>query len=231
MCAARGYPPPYGDLVDGSDHRDRPEPGQGMPGQGMPGTYPQAAAHQSGGYGGGAQSIAAAPRPGELPPAATPASGQWGAPAPASDQEQSRFDAFRPDAAQTAGETSEAKPDPAPQVRNGRVLIAVLIAAALLVAIPLSLVWLITRPGDQTFDPAVGACVKQSGNTAVPADCTESGAYQVISKVEQVSQCDDPNAPHIQMPAASGREQVLCLRSAADPVPQSSTDPGTETTD
>ncbi|MFV2017924.1 LppU/SCO3897 family protein [Micromonospora sp. LOL_023] len=222
--AARGYPPPgaapYGDLL-GDPHRDTR--------QAVPGAYqsPEAGHHQPGGYGPVGQSIAAAPRPGELPPAsAAQVPGQGGAP----DQEQNRFDAFRPEPATPAGE--EAKSEPEPQVRNGRVLVAVLAAAALLVAIPLSLVWLITRPGDQAFDPAVGTCVKQSGNTAAPADCAEPGAYQVVTKVGQVDQCADPNAPHIEIPAGSGSEQVLCLQPAAagdpagdDPAPDSDATP------
>ncbi|WFE22685.1 hypothetical protein O7621_04890 [Solwaraspora sp. WMMD937] len=208
--SAQGYrpagAPPYGDLVD-----------SGNPGAGH-WNHPDLA---------GRQHPAGPGQPGATPAVdGAPPAGQWGPP----DPEQNRFDAFRPDAAEPAAD--EAKPEPAPQVRNGRVLVAVFVAAVLLVGIPMSLVWLITRPGEQPFNPAVGDCVKQSGNTAAPADCAEPGAYQIIAKVDQLDQCDDPTAPHIEIPADSGRAQVLCLQSAAtEPDPQSSADTGEEATE
>ncbi|WFE25796.1 hypothetical protein O7623_20815 [Solwaraspora sp. WMMD791] len=235
----RGFRPsgaePYGDLVD--------RPGDGAGPQSPPhfGAGPQGQAHLNAGpqspsafgtrpqspptFGGtpqGQPAFGGTPQgqpafgaqqsaPDGYPPASgpTPAGNQWNAP----DPEQNRFDAFRPEP--TAPAEQEATPEPAPQVRNGRVLLAVLVAAVLLVAIPMSLVWLITRPGDQAFDPAVGACVKQSGNTAAPADCAEPNAFEVVAKVDRVDQCADPNAPHIQVAGDSGREQVLCLQPAA----------------
>lgn len=167
------------------------------------------------------------PRPdlAPVPPGLAPAPGVAGAAQPAAppwapqDGEQSRFDAFKP-----VAEAAEASnPEPAAQVRNGRVLAAVLGAAVLLLVVPLSLVWLITRPSDgAAFNPEIGQCVKQSDTTAEPAGCGEPNAYRVTAKVDDPAQCDDPNAPHIRMPAGQGKEQVLCLRSAvADPPAES----------
>ncbi|MFY1635249.1 LppU/SCO3897 family protein [Solwaraspora sp. WMMB335] len=245
--AGRGYrqsgAAPYGDLVDaGQDGVDGP--GR----HGRPDGYPpMEPSHQPAGYAGGVQAGPAAAHAGSAPPAmhpgsappamhpgsappagAGPATAQW---TPGEDREQNRFDAFRPD----EPGAGEAKPDqPAPQVRNGRVLVAVLTAAVLLVAVPLLLVWLITRQpgGEAAFNPAVGECVKQSGNTAAPADCAEPNAFTVVAKVERADQCDDPSAPHIEVPGNSGQEQVLCLRSAAaEPAPEEdAAEPGTEST-
>ncbi|MDG4762930.1 hypothetical protein O7632_02190 [Solwaraspora sp. WMMD406] len=240
--AVRGYrqsgAAPYGDLLDeGAPDAPHRHNGSdlGMSGRTAGFPPPEPPAQQPTSHPGVGYSPAAAPRPAGVPHAAASAApadaGQW---AP-DEQEQNRFDAFRPDAPAPA--EAEAKPEPTPQVRNGRVLLAVLGAAVLLVAIPLSLVWLITRPpGEPAFNPAVGECVKQSGNTAQPADCAEPNAFEVIAKVQQVDQCADPAAPHIEMPGESGREQVLCLRAAAganpagDPEAEPSAEASTETT-
>lgn len=157
------------------------------------------------------------PQPLGAPPFPSPMGGPVGRPgqsgpspwAPAEgDRDQGRFDAFKPET------EAEAKPEPVPQVRNGRVLAAVLTAAVLLVVIPLSLVWLLTKPGGQpAFNPAVGSCVKQSGSEAVVADCGEAGAFIVESKVQDKSECANQNE-WVVVPAGKGKNQVLCLRPA-----------------
>ena len=140
------------------------------------------------------------------PGSPAPAGLQWG-PEPESDQ--GRFDAFKPD------EAPKVEP-PAPKVRNGRVLLAVLVAAVLLLGVPLGALWLIGKSGDSadpsSFNPEVGACVKQSGDKPVMADCGDEGAFQVVSKVPDKAQCTDVTQPHIVAPLGDGKEQVLCLQ-------------------
>jgi hypothetical protein len=122
--------------------------------------------------------------------------------------DQSRFDAFKAE----PEPAPEAKP--APQVRNGWVLLAVLTAAVLLVALPLGIVWLATRPSDSAFNVEPGNCVKQEGRQAVKAGCGDPDAFTVVSKVDSKDKCADPTQPHIVVAAGGGREQVLCLKPA-----------------
>ncbi|MGI5524787.1 LppU/SCO3897 family protein [Micromonospora sp. CA-259024] len=133
----------------------------------------------------------------------------WGQEAGQSDQ--GRFDAFKPDA-----EEPKAEP-PTPKVRNGRVLAAVLIAAVLILAVPLGLLMLLGKFGGNdapTFDPAVGTCVKQSGQGgASAADCGEAGAFTIVSKVDAKEKCTDTTQPHVVLPG-DGTNRVLCLKPA-----------------
>lgn len=75
------------------------------------------------------------PPPQQAPPA-------WAQDGPGTEPEQGRFDAFKPDAAESQTEA------PPPKVRNGRVLAAVLIAAVLILAVPLGLLTLLGKVGD-----------------------------------------------------------------------------------
>jgi hypothetical protein len=146
----------------------------------------------------------AGPHGGRFPGAPGPGAPEWDA----QDQgwqapEQGRFDNFRPD-------TKDAEPEPVPQVRNGRVLLAVLTGAALLLILPFLIVWAVTRSsGDASFE--VGSCVKQSGTKAVAADCSEAGAFKVVSKVANKADCPDPTQPAATLPGNQGKESVLCL--------------------
>ncbi|MGC4894407.1 LppU/SCO3897 family protein [Micromonospora sp. DT31] len=144
-----------------------------------------------------------------------PSSSPQGAPSwpqdgPVGDQDQGRFDAFKPDAEPPA----EAPP---PKVRNGRVLAAVLVAAVLILAVPLGLLTLLGKVGDDDkpagFDPAVGSCVKQSGQSAVAVDCGEQGAFSVVSKVDNKDKCTDLSQPSVAV-EGSGGTRVLCLKPA-----------------
>ncbi|MFF0368584.1 hypothetical protein [Micromonospora sp. NPDC005087] len=165
-----------------------------------------------GGPGFGGQSTEPAPGGGFPPPAFPPAPQQpapsWGQAAGESDQ--GRFDAYKPDADQPQAEP------PVPKVRNGRVLAAVLIAAVLILAVPLGLLMLLGKfGGDDTpaFDPAVGTCVKQSGQGASAVDCGEAGAFTIVSKVDAKDKCADPAQPHVVLPG-DGTNRVLCLKPA-----------------
>ncbi|MBC8993189.1 hypothetical protein H9X95_23920, partial [Micromonospora chalcea] len=150
-------------------------------------------------------------RPGETSPfPAQQAPPAWSQDAPSGEPEQGRFDAFKPDAAEPQTEA------PPPKVRNGRVLAAVLIAAVLILAVPLGLLTLLGKVGDDKpagFDPAVGSCVKQSGETAVPADCGEQGAFSVVSKVDNKDKCADLTQPTVSV-ENGGTTRVLCLKPA-----------------
>jgi hypothetical protein len=170
----------------------------GMPPPGYPPTrQPATEFRQPAGYGSPANGAATHPaspeRPGPTPayPAGQP-------------EAQSRFDAFRP----------EPEAEPAPQqVRSGRVLVAVIAAAVLLLVVPLGIVWLVTRPSPPTFE--VGECVRQSGTEAVEATCAEAGAYRIVAKADSADQCEDKSQPYAVLPARGGKEQVLCLRPEA----------------
>jgi hypothetical protein len=123
--------------------------------------------------------------------------------------EHGRFDSFRPEE-----KAAEPEPEPTPQVRNGRVLLAVLAAAALLLIVPFAIVWALTRSsGESSFE--VGSCVKESGSAAVSADCSEVGAYEVVSKVADAAECPDRNQPNAILPDNKGKDRVLCLKPVA----------------
>ncbi|MFI7606981.1 hypothetical protein ACIBTV_17825 [Micromonospora sp. NPDC049366] len=220
--APPAFPPALPAFADAPSHTRpmngvRPHPGAERPGDPY-GAHPGAEAGLAGvpGYGpppsppgeqgpGGGFPPAFPP-----PPQQQPAPSPWGAPV---DQEadQSRFDSFKPDA--------EPKTEaPTPKVRNGRVLAAVLVAAVLILAVPLGLLLLLGKVGgggqQASFDPAVGTCVKQSGNGAAPADCAEADAFTVVSKVDNKDKCADPAQPHVVLPG-DGANRVLCLKPAA----------------
>ncbi|MFU8853763.1 hypothetical protein ACNAW0_22665 [Micromonospora sp. SL1-18] len=176
--------------------------------------------HDAFGAPGGGHASGAVPGPGAMgapdqgnfppaypPPPAPPAWSQG----PTNEADQGRFDAFKPEAEPQA----EA---PTPKVRNGRVLAAVLIAAVLILAVPLGLLALLGKIGGDDksagFDPAVGSCVKQAGTNGVAAaDCGAQGAFTVVSKVDAEEKCGDPAQPHVVLPG-DGANRVLCLKPA-----------------
>ncbi len=56
---------------------------------------------------------------------------------------------------------------------------------------------------------AVGDCLKQAGNSAVAAACTEAGVYRVVSVGAGVSDCADLGQPYVTVGS-----RVLCLAPA-----------------
>ncbi|MDI5941804.1 hypothetical protein QLR68_27480, partial [Micromonospora sp. DH15] len=141
-----------------------------------------------------------------FPPQGPQSGPAWGA----EPEEQGRFDAFKPEA---DAQKAEAPP---PKVRNGRVLAAVLVAAVLILAVPLGLLMLLGKVGGDNakpFDPAVGSCVKQSGESATSATCGEAGSFTIVSKVETKEKCADPGQPHVVL-RGDVPKKVLCLKSA-----------------
>ncbi|MCX4387514.1 hypothetical protein OG777_11290 [Micromonospora peucetia] len=163
--------------------------------------------------GGAAPGYGPAPTTGPTPGGAFPPPQQQSGPSwdqGGSEQDQGRFDSFKP----IAEPKAEA---PLPKVRNGRVLAAVLVAAVLILAVPLGLLMLLGKVGGEdaapAFDPAVGSCVKQSGVGATAAECGDAGAFTVVSKVDAKDKCADPAQPHVVL-QGSGANRVLCLKPA-----------------
>jgi collagen type III alpha len=153
-------------------------------------------------------------RPTVTPPSGPDNTASWptpaGAPAPSED-DQSRFDRYRPDAEPEAA----AAPPPTPHVRMLPVLIGVIIGAALLVGLAIGVVWLIARGSDHGgFSVSAGDCVKKDGSEAVKATCGDPGSYQVVSIADTKDKCADPNQPYVLNPTKDGKTQVLCLKAA-----------------
>ncbi|MCW3840241.1 hypothetical protein ONA70_09045 [Micromonospora yasonensis] len=208
-----GHPDPFG------GPGGHPDPFGGPGAQHDPFGGPGAQHDPFGGPPGGRAAVAGPrqgpgePGPGGFPPAFPPPPQQAPPPwqqGPGGDPDQGRFDAFKPEA--------EPKTEaPTPKVRNGRVLAAVLVAAVAILAIPLGLLALLGKLGGddgkpQPFNPAVGSCIKQSGETAAPADCGEPGAFTVVSRVDNKDKCADPTQPTVTLKNESN--PVLCLKPA-----------------
>jgi hypothetical protein len=104
-----------------------------------------------------------------------------------------------------------------PHIRNGRVLLAVLCAAVLLLVVPLGVVWLATRSSGTSFD--VGSCIRRSGSEAVSAQCSDSDAFTVVAKVDNQDKCTDPPGQPYVVITDGGKNNVLCLRPAAGKQP------------
>lgn len=129
---------------------------------------------------------------------------------PGDDEDQTRFEAFKPE------QQPAAEPEPAPNIRSGRVLLAVLAVAVLVLGLPLFIVWLLvaSRSDDSAFDVQPGSCVRQDGDRAVTADCGAEGAFNVVSRVDSKERCTDLTQPYIVVPAGNGKTEVLCLKPA-----------------
>ncbi|RGC68836.1 hypothetical protein C5N14_11105 [Micromonospora sp. MW-13] len=143
------------------------------------------------------------PAQGGFPPQGQQSGSSWDA-----ESEQGRFDAFKPDAAEQKTEA------PVPKVRNGRVLAVVLVAAVLILAVPLGLLMLLGKVGGgktPAFDPAVGSCVKQVGGNATSATCGDAGVFTVVSKVDAKEKCADPAQPYVML-QGDVPNKVLCLK-------------------
>ena len=82
----------------------------------------------------------------------------------------------------------------------GAVLLVVLVAVGITLAL---------SGGGNSYP--VGACVKQSGGTAVKVSCGTSGAYKIVKKVNNQSACADANQPFVVLHRSGTPDQVLCL--------------------
>ncbi|GAB2579772.1 hypothetical protein Aab01nite_55810 [Paractinoplanes abujensis] len=124
---------------------------------------------------------------------------------PGVEADQGRFDSFK-------AEEKPAKPA-TPHVRMLPILISVIIAAVLLLGIGFGIVYLVAGGNDKSLSVIQGECVKREGDSAVKAECSESGSYQVASIVPTVAECADPGQPHVINKASDGKQQVLCLKA------------------
>jgi hypothetical protein len=104
---------------------------------------------------------------------------------------------------------------PAPRKsRRALVMSLVIVAVVFLLAVAgTGIVVALNQAGGTTF--AVNSCVKQSGDQAVKANCSDSGAFTVMSKVDRQESCADPNQPFIVLQHKGSKDQVLCLRPAS----------------
>jgi hypothetical protein len=143
-------------------------------------------------------------------PPGSPETATWAA--PSDKTEQSRFEAFKPDDAAPATASEKAEQ---PHVRLFPVLIGVILAAALLIGVPIGVVWLMARPSGSAFNVDAGQCVKRDGDKAVAAPCGDPGSFQVVSKVGKKEECADKSQPYVEAPDADGRTQVLCLKRSS----------------
>jgi collagen type III alpha len=149
--------------------------------------------------------------------AGAPEAGGW---PPYNDADQGAFDRFtaatdEPDPFR-ADQPNRIKPSSGTgHVRMLPILLSVVIGAVLLVGIAIGIVWLISRGSDSSFNVSAGDCVKRSGNTAVKASCTDTGAYRVVSIADTKDQCADKKQPYVVNPTKDGKTQVLCLKPSA----------------
>ena len=103
---------------------------------------------------------------------------------------------------------------PAPRKsRRALVLSLVIVVVVFLLAVAgTGIVVALNNAGDTSF--AVNSCVRQNGDQAVKASCSDSGAFTVVSKVDRQESCPDPNQPFIVLQHKGSKDEVLCLRPA-----------------
>jgi hypothetical protein len=103
---------------------------------------------------------------------------------------------------------------PAPKVPQRRGLVIALIVAGVvaLLAVAGTGFWLALDSAGNTF--AVDSCVKQDGGAAVEANCSDQGAFRVVSKVDNQESCPDPNQPFVVLQRKGADDEILCLRPA-----------------
>jgi hypothetical protein len=164
--------------------------------------------------------------------------GMWQAPAPAappppfgSPQPAQPFDAPQPPPT-GAQPTRTPQPDPQPvdqpvaepaEPRSGLpvgvIVGVVLVGATVLVLGALSIPYLLGRlnppPAQVTY--TVGDCVAQDGSAARPVECTEPGAFEIVSQVENRDDCEDPTQPAVEVAGPPVRFYCLTPVSTASP--------------
>jgi hypothetical protein len=98
--------------------------------------------------------------------------------------------------------------------RKALVVSLVIVAVVFLLAVAgTGVVVALNNAGDGTF--AVNSCVKRDGDKAVKANCSDSGAFTIVSKQAKQEDCPDPNQPFIVLQHKGSDDQVLCLRPAS----------------
>ena len=123
--------------------------------------------------------------------------------------EQGRFDQFKP------GAEPSAKPE-TPHVRMLPILVMVVVGALVLLGLVFGIVYMVAGgTKDKAFTVNTGDCVKQDGTAAVKAACGDAGAFQVVSIVNDKTDCEDAKQPYVVNPTGDGKNQVLCLKPQA----------------
>lgn len=77
--------------------------------------------------------------------------------------------------------------------------------ALLVVLLGAGALYYTSRPNPPTYD--VGNCVKESNGKAAEVPCSESDAYQIVSKVSDPSHCPDAKQPYATIDGS-----ILCLK-------------------
>lgn len=94
----------------------------------------------------------------------------------------------------------------------------VLIGATVLVLGALSIPFLLDQLRSDSF--SVGDCVVQAGENPEPAECSAPDAYEIVSQVDSLDECEDPTQPYIR--TTGSPEQYYCLAPAGgEPEPES----------
>jgi hypothetical protein len=109
-------------------------------------------------------------------------------------------------------EQSEQKPDSPPRKSRRGLIVGLVIAAVLAVMAAAGVV--VTGYFNQSSSFAVGSCVRQDGNRARQASCSDANAFTVVAKVTKQEQCSDANQPYVVIERPGSTPEVLCLRPA-----------------
>jgi hypothetical protein len=125
----------------------------------------------------------------------------------------------RPDApAQPAGGwpyvgTPAAPPSARPaKSKKGLFIILAIVVGVVLLAGAATIGYIVMSGGD---DYPVGSCVRQDGSRPTVVDCSESGAFKVVSTVGSVDQCPDPAQPAIVLKDLGKSDKFVCLQPVA----------------
>jgi hypothetical protein len=108
--------------------------------------------------------------------------------------------------------TEPAAPAPHPPKSRGLVIALIIAGVVALLAIAGTGFWLALDSAGNTF--AVDSCVKQDGGAAVETNCSDQGAFRVVTKVDSQESCPDPNQPFVVLQRKGADDEVLCLRPA-----------------
>ncbi len=105
-----------------------------------------------------------------------------------------------------------ADPGPARKSRRG-LLIGLALAGVVIIALAAVAV-VVSMSGNKASDYPVGSCVKQSGDKAASASCSDSGAYSVVTKTDSPTKCADQTQPYVVLQRSGSADEVLCLKPA-----------------
>jgi hypothetical protein len=102
----------------------------------------------------------------------------------------------------------------APRKSRRGLIIGIVVAAVVVLALAGAGVFIFLNKTSNAATFAVNSCVKKSDDKAVAVSCTETGAYQIVSKVDTVDKCPDKGQPYVVLAESGKSDQVLCLKPA-----------------